>query len=204
MIKIWSELPGARLKEQVADLATIAWVVFWGSIVWGLFDFLVGFTTAGRAVRDGGNAMVEGGQNVGESLSGLPLIGAQVGDLATGAFEGVGRPIASFGTEIEEFVVVVSVVLAALLALVTIAPWLYRYVPWRIERLRRVRAAHQAIRRAPDVGEATLQRTLAMRAISRLEYETLLDYTPDPVGDWTIGRHDRLARAEMESVGLRP
>jgi hypothetical protein len=27
--------------------------------------------------------------------------------------------------------------------------------------------------------------------------------TPDPLGDWTNGRNDRLARAELASEGLR-
>ncbi len=51
MIKIWSELPVARVKEQVADVATLAWVVSWGFIVWRLFEFLVGFSAAGRHRR---------------------------------------------------------------------------------------------------------------------------------------------------------
>jgi hypothetical protein len=85
---------------------------------------------------------------------------------------------------------------------VTIGPWLIRYLPWRWERLRRVRSAHHAIRKAPDT-DAGIEKTLAMRAITRLDYPTLLDFTPDPIGDWTSGRHDRLARAELASVGLR-
>jgi hypothetical protein len=95
------------------------------------------------------------------------------------------------------------VVLALLLALVTLGPWLIRYLPWRLERLRRVRSAHRAIRKAPEA-DAGIEQTLAMRAIARLEYDALLDYTPDPLGDWLSGRHDRLARAELASVGLRP
>jgi hypothetical protein len=43
-----------------------------------------------------------------------------------------------------------------------------------------------------------------MRAITSLDYPTLLEYTPDPLGDWAAGRHDRLARAELASVGLTP
>jgi hypothetical protein len=43
-----------------------------------------------------------------------------------------------------------------------------------------------------------------MRAVTRLDYSTLLEFTPDPIGDWASGRHDRLARAELASVGLRP
>jgi hypothetical protein len=204
MIKIWSELRVARLKEQVADLATLIWVVFWGSIVWQLFVFLSSFAEAGRAVRTGGQAMAQGGANLGESLAGLPLVGSQVRDLATAAFVGASRPLSDFGTELEQFIFVVALVLALLLALVTMTPWLTRYLPWRVERLRKVRAAHRVIRSAPDVSEAQITRALAMRAVSRLDFTTLLEYTPDPLGDWATGRHDRLARAELASSGLRP
>ena len=171
MIKIWSELPGARTKEQVADLATLLWVGFW---------------------------------DLGESLAGLPVVGSQVRDIARDSLGGAGRPLSDFGTQLEQFILVVSVVLALLLALVTLVPWLSRYLPWRWERLRRVRAAHRAIRSAPDVGPERIDRTLAMRAVTRLDYSTLLEFSPDPLGDWATGRHDRLARAELASVGLRP
>ena len=44
---------------------------------------------------------------------------------------------------------------------------------------------------------------LASRAIHRLEYDELLEFSPDPFGDWVTGRHDRLAMAELDRVGLR-
>ena len=204
MIKIWSELRVARLKEQVADLATLAWVVFWGNIVWQLFQFLSSFAQAGRTIRSGGEGMVQSGVNLGESLAGLPLVGSQARDVARAAFAGAGEPLSDFGTQLEQFIFVVALVLALLLALVTMAPWLTRYLPWRWERLRRVRAAHRVIRSAPKVGDAAVERALAMRAFTRLDYTTLLEYTPDPLGDWASGRHDRLTRAELASVGLRP
>ena len=204
MIKIWSEMRVARLKEQAADLLTLLWVVFWGNIVWQLFQVLARVAEAGRAVRAGGQAMAQGGRDLGESLAGLPVVGSQVRDLARDAFAGASRPLSDFGTELEQFIVVVSLVLALLLALVTLTPWLSRYLPWRWERLRRVRDAHRAIRRSPDIGDVAMERTLAMRAVTRLDYSTLLEYTPDPLGDWASGRHDRLARAELASVGLRP
>jgi hypothetical protein len=178
--------------------------VFWGSIVWQLFQFLSGFAQAGRTIRAGGDGLVQGGRDLGESLAGLPLVGSQVRDIARDTIGGAGRPLSDFGSQLEQFIFVVSVVLALLLALVTLGPWLSRYLPWRWERLRRVRAAHRAIRKAPDVGDASVERTLAMRAVTRLDFSTLLEYTPDPIGDWASGRHDRLARAELASVGLRP
>jgi hypothetical protein len=203
MIKIWSELPVARTREQIADVATLIWVVFWGSVVWQLFQFLVGFAGVGRVVHDGGENMIGAGRSLGDSLAGLPIVGATVRDLASGACAAGGQPISTLGTELEEFITIVSVVLTLILAIVTLGPWLIRYVPWRRERLRRVRSAHRAIRKAPAT-DAPTEQILAMRAMARLDYATLLDFTPDPLGDWTAGRHDRLAKAELASVGLRP
>lgn len=204
MIKIWSELPVARVKEQVADLATLVWLLFWGNLVWHLFQFLVGFAQAGRTIRGGGAAMIQSGVDLGESLAGVPLVGPGVRDIVRDAFGGAGRPLSDFGGELERFIVVVAVVLALLLALVTIGPWLNRYLPWRWTRLRQVRAAHRVIRRAHDLDDRQVEQALAMRAISRLDYATLLEFSPDPFGDWATGRLDRLARAELASVGLRP
>jgi len=204
MIKLWSELPAARAKEWLADVATVLWVVFWGSIVWRLFQLLASFSEAGRTIRAGGETMVQSGQDLGNSLAGVPLIGPQLRDIARDAFAAPGRPLSDFGTQIEQFIVVVAVVLALVLALVTLGPWLNRYLPWRWARLQRVRAAHLAIRTAPGASHGSIERVLAMRAVTRLDYGTLLAYTPDPLGDWASGRHDRLARAELASVGLRP
>ncbi len=202
MFKMWSELPRARSREMLADVATIVWVVFWSIVVWQLFQFLSGFAQAGRSVQEGGATMIRGGRALGESLAGLPLIGSQVRDIARDAFAGAGTPLASFGTELERFIFVIAFLLAALLALVTLQPWLARYLPWRLGRVRRVRAAHQAIRTGGDLSDAETRSVLAMRAVSRLEYADLLEYTPDPLGDWAAGRHDALARAELASQGL--
>ena len=204
MVRIWSELPGARLKEQVADLGTVVWLLFWGGLAWLLFDLLASFAEAGRMVRGGGQTMIDAGRDLGDSLAGIPVVGQGLRDVAQNAFEGAGAPISDFGIAIEQFILIVAAVLALLLALVTIVPWLSRYLPWRLARLSRLRAGHRAIRRAPSVGRDRVDEVLAMRAVTRLDYATLLDYSDDPIGDWVAGRHDRLARAELASVGLRP
>ena len=204
MIRVWSELRGARVQEMVADVATAAWVLFWGTLAWQLYQLVAAFAEAGRIVRSGGEGMIDGGRTLGDALAGVPLVGPGLRDVAQNAFASAGVPLSDFGTGIEEFILLVAAVLALLLALATLVPWLTRYVPWRWERLRRTRAAHRAIRRSPSVGDEQVQATLAMRAVTRLDYATLLEYSDDPIGDWVAGRHDRLARAELASVGLRP
>jgi hypothetical protein len=203
MVRIWSELPGARLRERIADLATLVWVLVWGTAAWQLWWLLTAFAEAGRVVRRGGETMVRGGRDLGDALSTVPLVGEGLRSIVGDAFSGAGDPLSEFGIAIEQFVLIVATVLAFLLVLVTLVPWLTRYVPWRWERLRRTRAGHRAIRRAPDIEAERLDEILAMRAVARLDYATLLEYTPDPLGDWAAGRHDRLARAELASVGLR-
>lgn len=204
MIKIWSELRGERLKEQLADLATLAWVLFWWTIVWRLLQFLAGFAEGGRLIRTGGQNMIKSGRDLGDSLADLPFVGTQLNDTARDAFASVGVPLSDFGTDLERFILAVAIAIALILALVTIGPWVTRYVPWRWTRLKRMRAADRAIRKAPDAANRGIEGALALRAVTRLDYSTLLEYTPDPLGDWATGRHDRLARAELASVGLRP
>lgn len=202
MIKLWSELPRARSRELLADVTTLTWVVFWSIVVWRLFVFLSSFAQAARSVQAGGQTMVKGGRDLGESLAGLPLVGSQARDIARDAFAGAGTPLVSFGSELERFIFVIAFVIALLLALVTLQPWLSRYVPWRLTRVRRLQAADQAIRTGSDLSDPDMKRVLAMRAVSRLDYADLLEYTPDPLGDWAAGRHEALARAELASQGL--
>jgi hypothetical protein len=134
----------------------------------------------------------------------VPLIGEGVDTLTTGAFEAAGQPFIQVGNELEALLIFIARLLATLVVAVMVVPWLMRYLPWRAQRLATVRAAHRVIRRAPvDVPSATMQRALATRAINRLSYEELLEHTSDPFGDYASGRYDRLARAELASVGLR-
>ena len=204
MIKIWSELRGARSKEQVADVATLIWVVFW----WASSGSCSGSSPAsprpGGPSRPVARTWSRAGATLAIRWPACPSSGRRSATSRAAPSPGAGEPLSAFGTELERFIFVVAVVLSILLALVTLGPWLARYLPWRWRRLRLLRAAHRAIRTEPDIGDPDIARVLAMRAVTRLDYPTLLEFTPDPLGDWASGRHDRLARAELASVGLQP
>jgi hypothetical protein len=203
MLKFYSEIPTARARELVADLSTWAWVALWTVVGVRIHDTLSAFAEAGRILRGGGENIQGAGAQLGDALGGVPLIGEGVDTLATGAFASAGEPFIFVGSELESLLILIARLLALLVVAVMLIPWLSRYLPWRAERLATVRAAHRAIRRAPDLSRAEMQRALAMRALNGLPYADLLDHTADPFGDFAAGRYERLARAELASVGLR-
>ncbi len=204
-MKIWSERPGARAREIVADAATLVWIVIWATIGIRLYGFLAHMAEAGRLVRDGGSGITGAGERVGQALEGIPLVGEGAASGVRGAFAGAGDPLVQFGTDLERLLITIAALLGLMLVAIALVPWLNRYLPWRVARWRRLNAATDAIRRrryAP-LDEAEVARMLASRALHRLEYDELLEFTPDPFGDWVAGRHDRLAHAELDRVGLR-
>jgi hypothetical protein len=204
MFKFWSEVPSQQIKEVAADVLTAAWVAFWSIFAWNLFLFLAEFAEAGRILRRGGDGIVSAGVQLGDAVRGAPLIGEGVADMATKAFAGAGEPFRFVGSELEQLLMIIAALLGLLVVAVALFPWLSRYVPWRIERLRRLRSAHKAIRVRPKVSDEAIAKILAGRAVYNLTYEELLHHSDDPLGDLASGRYERLVRAELEASGLRP
>jgi hypothetical protein len=201
----WSEVPAARARELLADIGTWVWVGLWSVIGWRLYATIAGFAEIGRTVGRGGTNIEAAGRQVGEFLGGLPLVGEGVRGLTEQAFGAAGEPFVFVGGELEELFLLIAALLGVLVMGVALVPWLMRYVPWRARRLAELRDARRALRVAPrNVPAPDIERLLATRAIHRLPYGELLSHSPDPLGDFVSGRYDRLARAELESVGLRP
>ncbi len=205
MITFWSETPGRRRREVVADIATWAWVAFWSVVAYRIHGAIADFAEAGRALERGGAAIQDAGGQVGSSLDGLPLVGQGAGEIARRAFAGAGEPFVFVGAEFVDLITLIARVLALLVLAVAIVPWLNRYLPWRAARLAQLRAATTAIRNRPSGATlGSIDRLLASRALHRLSWEEMLDHSRDPLGDFAAGRYRALASAELESVGLRP
>jgi hypothetical protein len=204
MLKFWSEVPSARAREIVTDLATWAWVALWVAVGVRIHNVIESYADAGRVLQGGGTNIQGAGATLGDALHGVPLVGEGIDDVTTGAFGSAGEPFIYVGRELESLLILIAWLLGLLVVGVMLIPWLIRYLPWRAERLANVRAAHRAIRRAPvGVSDAAMQKALATRALGRLSYPDLLEHTSDPFGDFAAGRYDRLAKAELASVGLR-
>lgn len=205
---LWSERPGARSRQIVADIATLTWVAIWISISVGLYRFLAQLAGAGRFISDSGNGLDGIGVRLADALQGVPLVGEGAADGIRTGFSAAADPMIRFGGDLERLLILIAALLGLLLAAAALVPWLNRYLPWRIAAWRRLNAGARVIRRrrfarSAPIAEAELERILASRALHRLEYDELLEFTPDPFGDWVAGRHERLARAELDRVGLR-
>jgi hypothetical protein len=202
-VKIWSELPSAQIREVVADAATTLWVTFWALLAWQLYVVLSSFVQAARMIRDGGVNLRLAGADISANASGIPVVGQQLSDVIKRSITSAANPFVDFGSDLETLILVLAALLSLVVLAIPLVPWLSRYLPWRVHRVRRLSAAHR-VTRSRRVSPQTAEKFLAARALYSLDYQTLLEYSPDPFGDFASGRHDRLARAELATAGLRP
>jgi len=202
MLKLWSEIPRARTREVAADLATALWIGTWIVLSRMLYAALASFAGLGRRIRDGGEGLAAAGRDIGTALGNIPVIGRSIGDLIRQTIMNAASPFQAFGAGLERDLLVSAALLTLFVLALALLPWLARYVPWRWNRVRTLRAAERAIRGVPPGAPSELERVLASRAICRLSYAELLKYSADPLGEWMSGRYARLAQAELASVGL--
>ncbi|MBA4169477.1 MAG: hypothetical protein H0X68_03620 [Chloroflexi bacterium] len=207
MVLIWSERRGPRLREVAMDVATIAWLGLWVTLGIRLYAGLAELAGAGRLIRDGGFGIRDSGEEVAGVLQGIPLVGEGAATRVLGAFGATADPVIQFGLDVERLLLIIAGLLGLIVVAVAVIPWLTRYLPWRVERIRRLNAGARAIRRgrlaaSRSPSSTDLDHLLASRALHRLDYDRLLEFTPDPFGDWSAGRVDRLVEAELETVGL--
>jgi hypothetical protein len=81
-------------------------------------------------------------------------------------------------------------------------PLLALYLPARVGRVHEARAVESA--RDSAAGDPGFEELLARRAAYTLSYRQLGEITAEPWSDLAAGRFERLARAELERLGLRP
>ncbi len=144
---LWSERPGARIRQIVADIATLTWVAIWISIGVGLYRFLAQLAGAGRFISDSGNGLDGIGVRLAGALQGVPLVGKGAADGIRTGFAAAADPMIRFGGDLERLLILIAALLGLLLAAAALVPWLNRYLPWRIAAWRRLNAGARVIRR---------------------------------------------------------
>ena len=72
MLKLWSEVPAARVREMVADVATWVWVSFWVVLGAKVHEVISSFAEAGRVLQAGGTNIQGAGAALGDALDRRP------------------------------------------------------------------------------------------------------------------------------------
>lgn len=201
MRSVEGSLPTGRTLVAL-DVAAAAWTVAWivvGILVANTVDDL---TQLSGTVEEVGADVQSAGGALG-ALGELPLLGdafAEALQVPAEAIQEAGLTARQGGASSTGTIETLSALLGVTIALIPSLPVLAAYLPARLARSREVRALLDARRRAGD--DPAFQELLARRAAHHLSYHRLARVSPEPWNDLAAGRFDRLARAELERLGI--
>ncbi|MGY1667681.1 hypothetical protein [Geodermatophilus sp. SYSU D00696] len=187
-----------RSRLRLLDGLVLCWVVLW--VVLGAWTgHEVGRLTS---LSDSAEASARAADRAGEalqSLRGLPFVGADTGALGD-EVRAAAQEVSAGAADLEVTVQRLGVLLGVAIALLPLTPVLWSYLPARLAHRADVGALRLRLASSPP--DEGLRAYLAHRAVDRLPYRHLRTLTDDPVGDLEAGRHDVLARAELDRLGL--
>jgi hypothetical protein len=202
MRRLEASLPAGRWL-RVLDAAALTWTVAWIAIAVVIALEVQDRGELSETVATVGGAAEATGAALGV-FGDLPLVGGAVADaLAAPAAEirEAGQSAQESAEDTQRSVDVLSVLLGLAVALIPSASLMAVYLPARVARAREARAVEAARREAAD--DPVFHEFLARRAAQNLSFRQLDRVTAEPWRELAEGRFDRLARAELERLGLR-
>jgi hypothetical protein len=199
-VKLYPSQPAARRRTLVSDLLALLLILLFAVLGLKVYDAVDELAVLGTGVKDAGGAVTEGFGAAGDAVSGVPVVGEELGDALGQTGEATGGPVEEAGREGEDAVHDLALLLGLLVFLLPTAVYLWQVLPRRIRQIRTLSVTSRALS-----GEMTPARrqALAMRAAFGLPFERLLRHTPDPIGDFVQDRYDPLLEALYEDAELR-
>jgi hypothetical protein len=152
----------------------------------------------GTGVHDSGEAVQNGFGAAADAVSGVPVVGGEMGDALRDAGEGTGGEVADAGQAGEDRVHDLANLLGFLFFALPASILLVTTLPGRIRQVREL----NAVERLLDVTSEERRRLIAMRAAFSLPARELARHTKDTIGDLAAGNHDPLIAAAFDDAGL--
>lgn len=199
---------GPTTRARALDALALTWVVVWvvaaltlGSATWGLGSVTDSARSAASAADQAGEAL--------ENLGDIPLVPDATGELGTSIRER-GASIEAQALSARSSIHRVAVGLGIAVFTAATAPVWLVHLPLRARRRRTVSSVlarldgrtGPAPGRDPAADRRAMTAYLAHRAVATMPPARLLALSADPAGDLAAGRHDALARAELERLGI--
>ena len=200
-MRIYPDTPNDRGRTVARDALTllVLFVLAWLAVK--VHDAVDALAVLGTGVRDSGEAVQSGFGAAADAVSGLPVVGGEVGDALRNAGSGTGGQVADAGRAGEERVHDLANLLGFLFFAIPASILLVTTLPGRIRQVRELNAADRLLG-GPASEER--RRLIAMRAAFSLPARDLARHTKDPLGDLETGRYDALIAAAYAAEGLSP
>ena len=200
-MRIYPDTPNDRGRTVARDALTllVLFVLAWLAVK--VHDAVDALAVLGTGVRDSGEAVQSGFGAAADAVSGLPVVGGEVGDALRDAGSGTGGEVADAGRAGEERVHDLANLLGFLFFAIPASILLVTTLPGRIRQVRELNAADRLLG-GPASEER--RRLIAMRAAFSLPARDLARHTKDPLGDLETGRYDALIAAAYAAEGLSP
>jgi hypothetical protein len=199
-MRFYPEVPHRFANRVAADVLVVIAIVVLALLGLKVRDTVNRLVVVPQGVRETGSAVHSGFHDAADGVGHVPIVGGDLSDAFENAGEGSGGRVESLGQEgidrTHRFADLLGLLVFGLPAAVLLA-W---YLPPRLALVRRLTAASEVL---DEQASPERRRLIAMRAAFALPYETLLRYTPDPLGDLAAERYDGLIAAVLYDSGLR-
>jgi hypothetical protein len=194
-MKLYAETSSLRLRQQLADTATLGWVTVWLFVGRALYRTIEQLRVATGEAEAAGAGFADRLDDVARTAAGVPLVGGELRRPFTGAAD-AGRVLQSAGATAGDTVHALALWIGLLVALVPIAWVLPRYLPGRLRWMREAGAAAHLRIDADDL------QLFALRAVARAPLHELRRAVPDPAAALARGDYEALAGIELARLGL--
>jgi len=197
-MRIYPDTPNERGRAVARDALILLTLFVLAWLALKVHDTVDKLAVLGTGVRDSGNAVQDGFGAAADAVSGVPVVGGEVGDALRDAGEGTGGEVADAGTRGEERVHDLANLLGFLFFAIPASILLLTTLPGRIRQLRELNAAQSLL----DTSSEERRKLVAMRAAFSLPAVELRRHTKDPLGDLEAGRYEPLIEAAYAAEGL--
>jgi len=197
-MRIYPDTPNERGRAVARDALTLLALFVLAWLALKVHDTVDKLAVLGTGVRDSGNAVQDGFGAAADAVSGVPVVGGDVGDAFRDAGEGTGGNVADAGRAGEERIHDLANLLGFLFFAIPASILLLTTLPARIRQVRELKAAQSLL----DTSSEERRKLLAMRAAFSLPARELTRHTNDPLGDLAAGRYEPLIEAAYAAEGL--
>lgn len=199
-MRLYPDTPDDRGRAVAKDALVLLTLFVLAWLALKVHDAVDSLAVLGSGVRETGDAVKDGFGAAADAVSGVPVVGGELGDALRDAGEGSGGNVADAGRAGEERAHDLADLLGLLMFALPASMLLLTTLPGRIRQVRELNAASRLL----DTSTDERRKLVAMRAAFSLPAAELAAHTRDPLGDLAAERYDALIEAAHEAAGLRP